>query len=436
MHEDRAIQESIALAMGQECIHATASAFEAEGDQLSAAKLCWIGDGLQRRGMIPRERGYDFVYRAASLLEACASDATHDFELEVLNQAFAMDFGSDRHKAVMKRLEVVSGGTVTYESKIGEGLVSWAAGAQACGMYGGERSQWPNPTWAHLEEFLEGEVVCVEKYMEAKELGPTKPDRDAVHICNFLILGFHPIFTHFPRWQNALSLLGGKSALAELIRSYDYVVDGPVHKRTGAKYDSFRAGSFTWILALCYGDFESLSVWHRKAIAINHELKLAETHEYGPELMEVGITVQVNPHVYLLLGDHERANEYLRSLGFVWSGVGVERYTTTVRGAFGDHMSGGAAISVYLKLLIFLSSAEGEIDAAEVNAWMPSLDDLKDYDKLWVFHVQGLMSTLALGARAFERLGRDDDAIAAAQAGIELNKKKVRHARTSPLIHF
>ena len=142
MHEDRAIQESIALAMGQERIDATASAFEAEGDQLSAAKLCWIGDGLQRRGMIPREAGYDFVFRAASLLEACASDVTRDFELEVLNQAFAMDFGSDRHKAVMKRLEVVSGGTVTYESKIGEGLVSWAAGAQACGMYGGERSQW------------------------------------------------------------------------------------------------------------------------------------------------------------------------------------------------------------------------------------------------------------------------------------------------------
>ena len=99
-------------------------------------------------------------------------------------------------------------------------------------------------------------------------------------------------------------------------------------------------------------------------------------------------------------------------------------------------MSGGAALNVYLKLLIFLSSAEGEIDAAEVNAWMPSLDDLKEHDKNWYIHVQGLASVLSLGARAFERLGRDDDAIAAAQAGIELNKKKVRHARTSPLIHF
>ena len=47
-----------------------------------------------------------------------------------------------------------------------------------------------------------------------------------------------------------------------------------------------------------------------------------------------------------------------------------------------------------------------------------------------------MMGTLALGARAFERLGRDDDAIAAAQAGVELNKKKVRHSQNLLLIHF
>ena len=91
---------------------------------------------------------------------------------------------------------------------------------------------------------------------------------------------------------------------------------------------------------------------------------------------------------------------------------------------------------VPMKLLIFLLSAEGEIDAAEVNAWMPSLDDLKDLDKRWTFHTQSLTGVLSLGARAFERLGRDDDAIAAAQAGIELNKKKARHARTNLLVHF
>ena len=228
-----------------------------------------------------------------------------------------------------------------------------------------------------------------------------------------------------------------KKALAELIRSYDYVVDGPVHKRTGAKYDTFRSGCFTWILVLCYGDFESLGVWHRKAVDINHKLKLAEKHEYGPELMEVVISLPINPHVYLLMGDHDRANEYLRSLGFVWSGPGAETYITVAEAAVGSlPWFKAAGQLVYLKLLIFLSSAEGECDAAEVNAWMPSLDDLKEHDKTWYIHVQGLASVLSLGARAFERLGRDDDAIAAAQAGIEQNKKKARHARTNLLIHF
>ena len=75
--------------------------------------------------------------------------------------------------------------------------------------------------------------------------------------------------------------------------------------------------------------------------------------------------------------------EYLRSLGFTWSGAGVETYAKVSEGAFGEGVAGG--MGVYLKLLTFLSSAEGEIDAAEVNAWMPSQDDLKD-DKLWNFH--------------------------------------------------
>ena len=56
-----------------------------------------------------------------------------------------MDNGSDRHKTAMKRLEALSGGAATYESKIGEGLVTWFEGANAGGMNGGERSQWPNP---------------------------------------------------------------------------------------------------------------------------------------------------------------------------------------------------------------------------------------------------------------------------------------------------
>ena len=67
-HADHAILESVALAMGEERISAIASAWEAEGDKLGAAKLYWVGTMLTGRGVIPRARGDDFVFRAADLL--------------------------------------------------------------------------------------------------------------------------------------------------------------------------------------------------------------------------------------------------------------------------------------------------------------------------------------------------------------------------------
>ena len=80
---------------------------------------------------------------------------------------------------------------------------------------------------------------------------------------------------------------------------------------------------------------------------------------------------------------------------------------------------------VTIKLLIFLGSSEGAIDPAEVNSWMPSPHELAKYDQAAYMHVYCSANVLALGARAFERLGRDDDAATAAQLGIDQHKKKV-----------
>ena len=93
------------------------------------------------------------------------------------------------------------------------------------------------------------------------------------------------------------------------------------------------------------------------------------------------------------------------------------------------------ALHALCKLLIFLSSPEGAIDKADVESWMPSPVDLAELDKTCGMHVWGLMNALALGARAYERLGRDDDAAAAAQFGIDQHKKKVQ-ARHSEAFSF
>ena len=90
-HPDHAILESVALAMGEQRISAIASVWEAEGDKLGAAKLYWAGVMLTGRGVIPRTRGDDFVFRAADLLAAVGSDETAEFEITVLNRAFGAD---------------------------------------------------------------------------------------------------------------------------------------------------------------------------------------------------------------------------------------------------------------------------------------------------------------------------------------------------------
>ena len=83
-------------------------------------------------------------------------------------------------------------------------------------------------------------------------------------------------------------------------------------------------------------------------------------------------------------------------------------------------------LSIYVKLLMYLSSPDGKIDAATVSAWIPSPEDLAAQDRLYFCHAFHIFNVLALGARAYERLGRDDDAAAAAQLGIDQHKKKVR----------
>ena len=90
-HEDRAILECVALAMGEERVTATASAWEAEGDKLAAARLCWLGHTLAGRGACSHARAMVFVYRTATLLAAAASEETAAFEMDVVNYAWILD---------------------------------------------------------------------------------------------------------------------------------------------------------------------------------------------------------------------------------------------------------------------------------------------------------------------------------------------------------
>ena len=70
------------------------------------------------------------------------------------------------------------------------------------------------------------------------------------------------------------------------------------------------------------------------------------------------------------------------------------------------------------RLLIYLSSPAGLIEDESVNSWIPTPSELEEYDKNNMLYVWGSINVCALGARAYERIGRDDEAAEIAQVRV------------------
>ena len=107
-HEDEAIRQSVALALGKERLAECVRARETEGDMLGAARLSWLGCALGARGMLAKPEVDEFVFQTVSLLQACASEETLEFELDVLNRAFTCNPTDERYQPAMARLKEVS----------------------------------------------------------------------------------------------------------------------------------------------------------------------------------------------------------------------------------------------------------------------------------------------------------------------------------------
>ena len=70
------------------------------------------------------------------------------------------------------------------------------------------------------------------------------------------------------------------------------------------------------------------------------------------------------------------------------------------------------SLHAMVRLLLFVTSpADGACAPADVSSWLPSPATLSELDKCFLMRVGwGLSNVAALGARAYERLGRDDEA--------------------------
>ena len=323
-HEDEAIRQSVALALGKERLEESVRSRETEGDILGAARLSWLGCALGARGMLAKPEVDEFVFQTVSLLQACASEETLEFELDVLNRAFVCNPTDERYQPAMTRLKEVSTLMATFQSKFGECLVTYNSAFAAGGFFGGERGTWPNPTWEHLEEYLDGTLLAVGQCMEASELGKTEPEKNFGHIVAFHCMDFVNFMAHNPKWD--LESIGGEKALVRLIDAYDYDVDGPVHKAMGIKCDYFRAGVFTASLALKYGNLESFRAYSSKTVAAYKQIALSNTHNYAPEFLEVWGSAGTG-YLHLLVGEQTRIADLLSAIGFNdWDLVGFDTW--------------------------------------------------------------------------------------------------------------
>ena len=334
-HPDFAVVESVAMACGAERMETHISAWEAEGDQLSAAKLAWHGTRLMQRGLIPISRQIDFVYRAASLLAACASDETRNLEIAVLTQASFSEPGSERNQTAMARLrELTAGDAATFDTCTGEGMNQIMTFMSTCGMLGGERAAWPNPTWEHLDEALDCFNTANNLFYDASKLTEDIPKKTCVHLLVFHHLDYVLVSSHSPKWDP--EAYGGERALVGLINEYTHRVHGQVFKaEIVARYDSFKCGSLISVLALHYGNLDGLNTWYSKTIAALREIGLAESQEYGNDWLETDFIVWTC--IALLFIDQSAwVEEIMHAIGFSWDGVGFEKFWPFVVGVFGN----------------------------------------------------------------------------------------------------
>lgn len=116
--------------------------------------------------------------------------------------------------------------------------------------------------------------------------------------------------------------------------------------------------------------------------------------------------------VLILVGMKAEASVLLCNLGFTWDEDGLDLMdrSITAHKASLPTIDAKCVSSVY-RLLLIVTSAEGTIDEAEANAWIPSPSALAEMEKrdVWVQR-WGAVDVCSFGARAFLRLRRDDDA--------------------------
>ena len=355
----------------------------------------------------------------------------------IVTNCRAPQIGSERNKKAAARLAELSSTSATWQSKFAEGMGTWNVMFALWGLFGpldpehAERSIYPNPSWDHIAEAFDVSLKGCTLLMEAQAMAD---DSDipfmAATFGNCNTLAFMLVVSHLEKWQPEKFGVSEAEIVAAM-DLYDF------HKHTSAlkavcTMDFGLGGCYTLLLGLHYGNLGACKKYCDMTCGVMLELGIAKEHDFG----EYGASVvtciveHVSP-LFIMLDMPEEAHRLYQSVGFAWDGAGTEACWKTLEPNWGppDRQMGTCTKEywyTFIHLIIVLAWPDGALEPEETLKWMPSPAELRELEKSWCAHSGWtLMSISNFGARAYERLGRDEEAAETARFGVEMQKRKV-----------
>ena len=400
-HEDVVIIANTASAVGLEALAAFSETREKAGELVSAARCSWAATWMKG---IDQKSYNDCVYRAASLLETANDKEVSVFESKVLSVAFGCEMGTSRNvKAQERAILLAASGTATFEGKQSQALAHWTLAFVKMGIFGSAEV-------VDLEAGFKETIEHDRSYMEVSTLTDDPSLKSFyANLMHAASLGTVLPFSPQPLWDP--NQFCGEDDVVSAIELYNFHICGPKLKEVGMKMDQFRGGQHVAVLLLWYGNRDAVLLWHQKTLAAFEEIDLISSRAYNEEPFEMLLLLDIAAAAMFMFGMVAEVASLLKVLGFTLDADGMERlelYATAIKTA--AEFTNRDLEELFLRLLIFLSSSSKTIDVAEVNAWMPSPQQLASLDRDYNTSLINAHDVTSFGARAFLKLGRDDDA--------------------------
>jgi hypothetical protein len=179
---------------------------------------------------------------------------------------------------------------------------------------------------------------------------------------------------------------------------------------------------------LWFGNLRLLDKWAVTVSAACKQLDFPSSRNFTGEHMEVFCGIQTC--VLLLKADRPaQAQSVLASMGFDWSNEGLaflgEVFVEMLIAMFPFLQKEGE--TAFCRLVMYLAAPQTAALDTRVSAWMPAPAVFAQHERLsgWAMcmHAHGI---LPLAARAFFKLGRDDDAEEAARIAVSAEHHTLR----------